>query len=84
MSEYRVTFGQRFGPPMWDQHQQFGAAHPDGWVTIIAWDYEQARAIAVKALGTEWSGLYEADEISTDLFPLGELLRLDGTGEALI
>lgn len=81
MSEYRVTFGQRFRH---DQHQKFRDAHPDGWVTILARDYDHAHAIAMAALGTEWSGLYEADEIGTDVLPRGELLRLDGTGEALI
>ncbi len=75
VSEYRLTFGQKFRT---ETHDRFGAAHPDGWVTILARDYDQARLIAVEALGTAWSGLYPAGEVDESLFPLGELLRLNG------
>lgn len=76
MIEYRLTFGQRYRT---EPHPHFDRAHPDGWVTIIARNADHARAIAYAALDRQWADLHPADEVDTSLYPLGELLRLDGS-----
>jgi hypothetical protein len=45
--EFRITFGQRYRT---ETHPLLGLAHPDGWVTIEAPDYDTARAWAVLSL----------------------------------
>jgi hypothetical protein len=76
MIEYRLTFGQRYRTEI---HHYFEGAHPDGWVTILARDYDHARAIAVAALAQQWSDLRPATDEDAALYPRGELLRLDGS-----
>lgn len=77
MSEFRLTFGQQYRR---EPHPTFAAAHPDGWVTIVADTFEQARELVVREFGERWSGLYDPeDQDGLELYPLGELARLEAS-----
>lgn len=91
LREYRITFGQKYAR---EAHPVFPAAHPDGWVTILASDYASARATAFASLGRFWGDLYDMElkgnrflgdvlGHATDwsLFPRGELGRIAATPE---
>ena len=75
MPEYRVTFGQQYPR---EPHPSFGRANRDGWVTIVAGDYDEARAAAVAWLGTAWCDIYSPFSwaLVAHHFPLGELHRI--------
>lgn len=88
MAEYRLTFGHRFAR---EPHPTFPAAHPDGWVTIIADTWEQARRFAFDHFGQSWAFLYTEEEFGADgswtqpmdvVFPRGELGRFTVAPEA--
>jgi len=51
--DYQVTFY-----PRQDRHPRFSLAAGDGWVTIEALDYDDARQLAVQLLGTAWCDCY--------------------------
>lgn len=76
MREFRVTFGQRWRR---EGHPTFPAAHPDGWLTIVAPDEDRAREVAFGWLGRHWSDLYRATDPDAmwHLYPLGELHRIE-------
>jgi hypothetical protein len=76
--EFRVTFGQRYAR---EAHPVLGReAHPDGWLTVVADDYETARALVVRELGTAWANLYPLGSMTRDewakWFPRGEVGRI--------
>lgn len=56
MAEYRITFGQQYAI---DPHPTFPAAHPNGYVTILAESYDEARDIAIRHLGRRFAFQYE-------------------------
>jgi hypothetical protein len=76
--EFRVTFGIQYRT---EAHPTFPAAHPSGWVTIMAPDETAAREVAFERLGKAWAFIYQdgwpgwpaAGLYSR--FPLGELAR---------
>ena len=74
MSEYYVTFGQKYRyephPMLW---QGYGGRVPDGWVRIEAPDEPTARGVASILLGEAWACIYAADDFGPDLYPLGEM-----------
>lgn len=74
--EFRVTFGCRYAR---EQHPYLESAHPDGWVTVWAYDEISARRIAATALGMFWSAVYRVSAVGTDWsgYPLGELAVLN-------
>lgn len=87
--EWRVTFGQQYAR---DPHPTFGAAHPDGWVTIHARSEQAARDEAYTWLGRHWAFMYamagarsvsayaeDGDDVDWGLFPRGELHRFEVT-----
>lgn len=76
MAEYFVTFGSQYTPRN-ERHPNYDKAHRDGWVTIVADSYDQARDEVVRRLGVRWSMLYGADGFEPEYFPLGELDRWD-------
>ena len=81
MSEYRVTFGQRYAR---EEHPRWASAHPDGWLTILAPTKSRAREVAVAFLGAYWADLYLAsDHDDWSIYPLGELHRIDDRAEHL-
>lgn len=79
MSEFRVTWGQRYAR---EAHPTFAKAHPDGWLTIVAPDEHAARDVAIDHLGAAWSFLYvtaELDAAWDEYFPRGELARIEAS-----
>jgi hypothetical protein len=74
MTEFAVTFGQKYAR---DRHPSFPGAHPDGYVIIVADDFQAARACAIAHFGVFWCDLYGPDtwESSRRYFPAGELAR---------
>jgi len=53
----------------------FGQSSParNGWVRVMARDYDHAREIVIRAYEQKWSMLYEASEFNTEYFPAGEI-----------
>jgi hypothetical protein len=82
LAEYRVTFGQRYRHEV---HPTFPAAHPDGWVTICAYDDAGARAIAFSMFDQAWSFMYgpsdRPQKYWDETFPAGELARISMDNE---
>ena len=78
LKEYRFTFGQKYRR---EEHPTFPAAHPDGYVTVIATDESQARNAVVGLIGTAWAFCYVAPFTDdwAQCYPLGELARVDAT-----
>lgn len=72
LREYRFTFGQKYAR---EEHPNFSNAHPDGYVTIWAVEYDTARQIAFQQLGSEWAFQYMPSDLKTwtTLFPQGSL-----------
>lgn len=77
LAEFYVTFGQRYSR---ERHPSLPAAHPDGWVVVVAPNMDAARHYAHLRLGSHWSGIYDAEDHNPDLYPLGELARI-GVGQ---
>ncbi|MGH3477528.1 MAG: hypothetical protein ACRDQD_11875 [Nocardioidaceae bacterium] len=69
---FYLTFGSQYGTR--EAHPRFHKAHADGWVTVIADDYAQAREYVTALFGRQWSDLYTARTFLPGYFPLGELL----------
>jgi hypothetical protein len=74
MTEYRVTFGQKYRR---DPHPTYRKAHPDGWLTIVAPDEVAARNVAVSRLGRAWAFMYAPENWDPKWYPLGELDRIE-------
>lgn len=77
MAAFAVTFGQQYKR---EPHPYFGKAHPDGFVVIVAPDWDTARRMAFDNLGQAWSFMYPYDtpeeQATVDGYqPLGELAR---------
>jgi len=53
----------------------FGVQYPwkDGWVEVMAHDYQDARKKVISRFGTEWSALYKAEEFEPHYFVKGKL-----------
>lgn len=73
LQEFHVTFGQQYRH---EKHPRFPDAHPDGYVVIMAPDYEKAREMAFQYLGEFWAFIYEAKKHDTRPYPRGSLARL--------
>jgi len=72
LKEFLVTFGQQYSR---EPHPKVRYAHPNGWLSIMAYTYEQAREMAFQELGPAWCFIYErgVDQLSESLFPMGQL-----------
>jgi hypothetical protein len=68
-----LTFGVQYAR---EPHPAGDWITPDGWVTIVAPSYEEARRVVVGLFGQAWSDLYGI-EFGHDYFPRGELLRIE-------
>jgi hypothetical protein len=77
MAEFYVTFGAQYPR---EPHPAFPEAHHDGWVTIVADNYLDARDIAFRELRRHWAFIYTPGELNESWFPLGELARFDVNG----
>lgn len=80
MAEFRVTFGQRY---LREPHEMEWV-HPDGWLTVEAKDEETARDFLFNWMGLHWSFIYPAETFEPELFPLGELHRIEVSREGEI
>ena len=79
LNGYRFMFGQKYRR---EEHPTFPAAHPGGYVTVIATDESQACDAVVDLIGTAWSFCYSPPFGGDDwqfYYPLGELARVDAT-----
>jgi hypothetical protein len=71
--EFRVTFGQKYAQ---NPHPRWPAAHPDGWLAVLAEDVAEARRWIYQELGIHWCDVLPADiDEDWDLYPRGELGR---------
>lgn len=75
MSEYFVTFGQRYAH---ERHPVLSDAHPDNWVVIEAPSPATARQVAVDAFNQLWCDIYSAETWGKvrRMFPGREIDRL--------
>lgn len=71
--EFRLTFPIRFER---DPHPAGLWVHPDGWVTVIAPSYIEARRICMDLFGPAWSDLITLTNFDAAYYPRGELLRI--------
>lgn len=53
--EFRVTFGTRYATEV---HPLFPAAHPDGWVAVLAETEDAARRLVHERIGSAWGFIY--------------------------
>lgn len=74
MTAFMITFGSRWAHKV---HPAFPAAHPEGWVTVLARDSEQARLVAVESLAGEYSFIWPEIDFRPAQFPRGELGVID-------
>ncbi len=78
-TEFRVTLGVQYAR---EPHPTYPAAHPDGWIAVLAVDELAARRALSGALGGAYSSIYHPDDDyypTTDrdqYSPLGEIGRL--------
>lgn len=65
MEKFYLTFGQE-------------SPARNGYIEVIAFDYQRARDLVFKTYGRQWSGLYTEDDFreAIDLFPAGKLGEL--------
>ncbi len=68
--EFYVTFFGSAGPAT----HPWGNVDPDGYVTVVADDIVQARAVAMAWFGQAWSYLYEE---RPEQHTAGELRKVD-------
>lgn len=73
MSEFRVTFGQKY---LRETHPMWAGASPDGWLSIDADSHDEARGAAVRMLGTAWSDIGAAKDDDHHWYARGELHRV--------
>jgi hypothetical protein len=78
LKEFLVTFGQKYRR---EPHPKVKYADPDGWLSIMAYDYDQAREMAFQELGPSWSFIYErgVHKLNEGHFPLGQLHQIVAT-----
>lgn len=84
--EYRLTFGSQYS---YQVHPGYRAAHPDGWLAVLAPDERAARLGVIGAITNAWSCIYAPGDEGypregDGLYPRGEVGRLrvlDATGE---
>lgn len=60
MKTFYLTFGQKYP---WR----------NGWVEVLAPDYETARELVVEIFDAKWSSLYTEEHFNKEMFPAGKL-----------
>lgn len=84
LKEFRVTFGQRYRR---DAHPSLPEAHPDGYVAVMATDFDAARRIVIGHLGAAWAFLYAGPFDETEWaahYPMGRLRTLQAEPAAAV
>lgn len=75
--EWHVSFGVQHPR---EPHPTYSKADGNGYITILADNYDQARDFAYNLLGTKWALLYEpGSPMEARYWPLGEIERFDAT-----
>lgn len=77
LNNYYVTFGIKY---RYEKHPHWPGAHPDGWLEVIAEDYDAARALVGQYIGNVFAFMYEADRFERKWHPLGRLATLTQDG----
>lgn len=82
MHAFYLTFGVQY-PEV--PHPRWAGADKDGWVKILALDYDDARNVAVSHFGPHWSMLYPAAHFPEEYhkrryYPKGQLALLTAEG----
>jgi hypothetical protein len=72
---FYLTFGQKYH---YESHPTvcIKPINPDGYVKIVASDYQKAREKAFEVFGTFWSFLYDEKDFKFKFFPRGELFTI--------
>ncbi len=81
MAEFRVTFGQRYR----NEPHPLGWPHPDGWLSVIADNYDIARGVTEGLLKSRFAFMYSEGDYgfpTEDAYPMGELMKLVITTES--
>lgn len=75
---FYFTFGQRYRR---EEHPSYPLAHPDGYVTIVANNWEAARQKAVELFtakeGLLFSMQYDDSNFNDEYYPRGEIERFE-------
>jgi len=75
---FYFTFGQRYAR---EEHPSYPLAHPNGWVTIVAKDWETARRKAEELFTHDgqllFSHDYDDSNFESEYFPMGEIERFE-------
>lgn len=66
LQEFRFTFGLKYRT---EPHPTGFPADPDGWVSVIAYSWNAARAIAFRHLGDAWAFQYVGPDWEKNGFP---------------
>jgi hypothetical protein len=77
MKHFYVTFGVKYAH---ETHPHWPAAHPDGWLEVIAPDYDTARALVHSYIGNVFAFMYEADRFDRKWHPRGRLATISADG----
>lgn len=77
LHNYYVTFGVKY---QHEKHPHWAGAHPDGWLEVIAEDYDTARDLVARYVGNVFAFMYEADRFERKWHPLGRLATLTQDG----
>lgn len=70
MKNYYFTFGQQYRD---EPHPSYPKANPNGWVRIVAEDWEKARIKAFDLFGASFSFQYSEHGFDPKYFPMGEI-----------
>lgn len=77
LNNYYVTFGIKYRH---EQHPHWYSAQPDGWLEVIATDYEAARALVSRYIGDAFAFMYEERAFEREWYPLDRLATLTEDG----
>jgi hypothetical protein len=67
---FYVTFGVQYAG---GNHPVYPKADCNGWVRIVADDYEKARVKAFEMFGRCWSNIRTESDWKPEYFPMGEI-----------
>lgn len=77
LQEFRFTFGVQYSH---EPHPYWAGAHPDGWLTVLAADEDEARAMVRPYIGNVYAFSYPKDRHDPSYYPRGELARITMDG----
>lgn len=78
MQNFYMTFGVQYNH---EPHPTWDGATGQGWVKVVAENYDDARSMVETRFGQAWSFLYPEEhftEKSRSYYPMGEILSIGG------